>query len=137
MGLFHFYDIGNTEIYVFDDFMIKQVKEGVFIDKQDVRQLVEIIDKHFKSKKFGFISNRVNSYTINPLTYSEANKIDNLIVFAVITNDAKMRETSEFENKFHNKPFSVFENLSDAIVWINDALKQNNNQTNSTSLKEK
>ena len=47
MGLFHFYDIGNTDVYVFDDFLIKQVKEGAFINDEETELFVEIIKKHF------------------------------------------------------------------------------------------
>ncbi|MEQ3664804.1 MULTISPECIES: hypothetical protein [unclassified Olleya] len=124
MGIFHYYDIGNAEIYVFDDFLIKQVKEGAFISDDDTELFVEIIEKHFKNKNFAFISNRVASYSVNPLVYNAANKIPNLVAFAVITNDEKMRETSRFENKFHNKPFELFENLSDTILWTSKIIKQ-------------
>ena len=43
MGIFHYYDIGNAEIYVFDDFLIKQVKEGAFISDDETELFVEII----------------------------------------------------------------------------------------------
>lgn len=124
MGIFHYYDIGNAEIYVFDDFLIKQVKEGAFISDDETELFVEIIEKHFKNKNFAFISNRVASYTVNPLVYSAAKKIPNLVAFAVISTDEKMRETSRFENKFHNKPFELFENLSDTILWTSKIIKQ-------------
>ncbi len=124
MGIFHYYDIGNAEIYVFDDFLIKQVKEGAFISDDETELFVEIIEKHFKNKNFAFISNRVTSYSVNPLIYNAANKILNLVAFAVITNDEKMLEISRFENKFHNKPFNHFENLSDTILWTSKIIKQ-------------
>jgi len=126
MGKFQYYDIGNAEVYVFDDFLIKQVKEGAFISDDETELFVEIIGKHFKNKNFAFISNRVVSYTVNPLVYNAAKSIPNLVAFAVISTDHKMRETSKFENKFHNKPFKLFKNLSDTILWTSDIIKQEN-----------
>ena len=134
MGLFHFYDIGNTDVYVFDDFLIKQVKEGAFINDEETELFVEIIKKHFDNRNFAFISNRINSYSVNPLVYTAAEKLPNLVAFAVITVDEKMREISIFENKFHNRPFNTFDNLSDAISWVSEIIKDKNKTKSSDFL---
>ena len=118
MGIINYYNISHAEVFVFDDFLIKQVKEGVKIDLEETEELKLILEEHFKNKKMVYISNRVTSYSVNPLVYKEVEKMSNLVAIAVIPNDLKMRQSAEFEKQFFNKPFEIFNNLTDAINWV-------------------
>ena len=75
MGIINYYNISHAEVFVFDDFLIKQVKEGVKIDLEETEELKLILEEHFKNKKMAYISNRVTSYSVNPLVYKEVEKI--------------------------------------------------------------
>jgi hypothetical protein len=67
MGMFHYYDIGHAEVFIFDDFLIKQVREGELVDKEETLEFKVILNEHFKGKNMAYISNRVFSYAVNPL----------------------------------------------------------------------
>lgn len=121
--MFHYYDIGHAEVFVFDDFLIKQIKEGVLIDLKETKQLETILKKHFNKTNLVYISNRVTSYSVNPLVYKEVEKISNLVAIAIIPNSGKMLQSALYEKKFYNKPFEIFDTLSEAIIWVSKILK--------------
>ncbi|WP_431135513.1 hypothetical protein [Psychroserpens mesophilus] len=130
MGMFHYYDIGHAEVFVFDDFLIKQVKEGVTIDMEKVDDFRHILNKHFDNKNMAYISNRVTSYSVNPLVYKEAEKISNMVAIAIIPANDKMRTSVEYESQFYDKPFGIFDNLTEAIKWIHKIIESENAQLN-------
>ncbi|MFC7443975.1 hypothetical protein [Mesoflavibacter profundi] len=128
MGIINYYNISHAEVLVFDDFLIKQVKEGVKIDLEETKELKLILKEHFKNKKMAYISNRVTSYSVNPLVYKEVEKMSNLVAIAIIPKDETMRQSAEFERQFFNKPFEIFENLSDAIQWVQKIILNENKE---------
>lgn len=128
MGIINYYNISHAEVFVFDDFLIKQVKEGVKIDLEETKELKLILEEHFKNKKMAYISNRVTSYSVNPLVYKEVEKMSNLVAIAIIPKDETMRQSAEFERQFFNKPFEIFENLSDAIQWVQKIILNENKE---------
>ncbi len=126
MGFFHYYDIGHAEVFVFDDFLVKQVKEGETVDMKETRLFKNILEEHFSNKNMAYISNRVTSYSVNPLVYKESEKISNLVAIAIIPATPKMRASAEYESQFYNKPFGIFDNLSEAIKWIQKIIEKEN-----------
>ena len=125
-GMFHYYDLDHAEVFVFNDFLIKQVKEGVVVDLEDVGPFKAILDEHFNGKNMAYISNRVTSYSVNPLVYKQAEKISNLVAIAIIPGTDKMRKSAEFESQFYNRPFGIFDNLSEAIKWVHKIIEEKN-----------
>ncbi|WP_299522705.1 hypothetical protein [Winogradskyella sp.] len=128
MGLFHYYNSGHAEIFVFDDFLVKQIKEGESIDKEELEIFNEVLEKHFKNKNMAYISNRITSYSVNPLVYKEAEKISNMVAVAIIPATPKMRANAEYERQFYNKPFGIFDNLSKAIKWVHKIIEKENSK---------
>lgn len=120
--MFHYYNSNYAEIFIFDDFLIKQIKEGVVITPEHNKELKKLISKHFKDKNIAYISNRVESYTVDPMVYKEAVKIPNLVAMAIIPSTENMRANAEFEKIFYNKPYGIFENLTDAIKWVHSII---------------
>lgn len=121
--MFFYYNFPETEMFVFDEFLICQVREGAEIQPDHNIQLNEIIQKHFSEKKLAYISNRINSYSVDPLTYVGTEKIPNLVAIAMIPQTGIMRRSAEFESDFYDKPYEIFNNLSDAIAWVHSILK--------------
>ncbi|PZX36254.1 hypothetical protein LX97_03465 [Nonlabens dokdonensis] len=123
--MFHHYNLKESDIFIFDQFLIIQIKEGVLVNMPHEEELNDIIQKHFKGKDMVYISNRVNSYAVNPLIYPETEKILNLVAIAIVPKTQKMRSNAEFERKFYNKPYGVFDTLSLAIEWVHTVIDKN------------
>lgn len=122
MGIIKYYNFEDGELFVFDQFIINQIKEGVVIQPEHNDILNDAIQRHFSGKNMIYISNRVKSYSVNPLTYSETEKIPNLIAIAIIPRTKLMRRNAEYEKKFFEKPYEIFDNLSNAIEWAHELL---------------
>ncbi|MFT7050541.1 MAG: hypothetical protein ACJAZK_001137 [Psychroserpens sp.] len=130
MGMFHYYDIGHAEVFIFDDFLIKQVREGELVDKEETLEFKVILNEHFKGKNMAYISNRVFSYAVNPLVYKEADKIPNLVAIAIIPSNEKTHPSAKYESQFYDGPFGIFKNLSDAIQWVHKIIERENSELN-------
>ncbi|HLV69611.1 MAG TPA: hypothetical protein VKY34_02805 [Xanthomarina sp.] len=123
MGMLHYYNFPETEMFVFDEFLICQIREGAEIHPEYNEKLNKVIQKHFTVKNMVYISNRVNSYSVNPLTYVETERIPNLIAIAMIPETELMKKNAEFERDFFDKPYEIFDSLSKAIQWAHTIVK--------------
>ncbi|WP_417867619.1 hypothetical protein [Xanthomarina gelatinilytica] len=123
MGMLHYYNFPETEMFVFDEFLICQIREGAEIHPEYNEKLNKVIQKHFTGKNMVYISNRVNSYSVNPLTYVETERIPNLIAIAMIPETELMKKNAEFERDFFDKPYEIFDSLSKAIQWAHTIVK--------------
>ncbi|MGC1632854.1 MAG: hypothetical protein WA749_12155 [Gelidibacter sp.] len=126
MGIINYHNLEDSELFIFDQYIINQVKEGVVIDAKFNDTLNAYIQKYFSGKKMVYISNRAKSYSVNPLVISEIGKIPNLIAVAMIPDNEVMRKSAEFEKEFYNKPYKIFDCLSDAIFWVHKIIRETN-----------
>ena len=123
MGRFYHYKLDYCEIFVLDDVIVKQIEEGQIISSNHIDELQRIIDKHFKNKNLVYLSNRTFSYSVDPLIYKEASKIENLKGIGIIVSNERRIKTALFEGKFYEKEFEVFENFDTAMSWVNSLLR--------------
>ncbi|MEL6812946.1 MAG: hypothetical protein AAFP76_16600 [Bacteroidota bacterium] len=126
MSMFHYYDLGYAEAFIFDQFLINQIREGVTITPRHNKKLEEIIDKHFKNRPVVYISNRINSYAVNPITYIDTSKIHNLLAMAIVADTDINKKNAIYESSFYKKPFQVFETLSEAMAWVHQIIRESN-----------
>ncbi|MFB9056556.1 hypothetical protein ACFFU9_07330 [Mariniflexile ostreae] len=124
MGIIKYFDLKDSEIFIFDEFIINQIKEGVVIEPHHNDLLNHFIKDHFSSRDMVYISNRVKSYSVNPLIYSETEKIPNMLAIALIPLTASMRKSAEYERQFYDKPYEIFDSLIPAILWVQKILKK-------------
>jgi len=102
---------------IYDDHLIVVMKAGITITPSHNKVLLNIVDTYYRKKKFVYITNRINSYAVNPTVYYETSKIEELVGFAVVSKDFKAKSNAEVEKLFFNKPFEVFKTIEEAIAW--------------------
>ena len=57
--------------YLFDDFFIMEVNEGVHFNSEKLNQLITEIRSHYGDhKKVAYVSNRIHSYSIDPVLWA-------------------------------------------------------------------
>ncbi len=107
-----------------DNILIAELNEGILLDVEENRKLLEIGRKTFNNDSYGYISNRVNSYGVNPMVYLEAASTPTLKAIAVVTTNPVCRENTILERQFYknNNSFEVFQTLEEAINWIKDKI---------------
>ncbi len=125
MSMFHYYNFPHCEAFIFDDFLITQIREGTTITPAHNQELRQIIDLHFSNKNVVYISNRYFSYAVDPLTYLETSKIHNLLAIAIVTDSDISKSNALLESMFYKKKFAIFPTLSKAMGWVNGVILEN------------
>jgi len=110
------FDFGYVQLY--DTYAVGVMNEGADISADDHILLSSALQKHFGRKPFGYISNRLYSYSIDPRAYQTTSKIKNLIAISVVTNNPAQRLSASVEELFFGRPFQYFGNISEARHWM-------------------
>ncbi|XOL41981.1 hypothetical protein KCTC32420_02368 [Aequorivita nionensis] len=122
MGMFHYYEFKESEVFIFDNFLVNQIKEGVTVIPAHNDKLRKVVDEHFANKKMVYISNRYFNYAVDPLTYLETSKIHNLVAMAIVADTTMAKSNAKLESMFYKKKFEIFETLSEAMAWVQKEL---------------
>ena len=107
--------IGN--VYFYDAVVITEFNEGVNVSYVTGIQLLMECMKHIGTKPFTVISNRVNSYSVQPTDYKYLERVPNLKGIAIVTKDAVSAANAMLESKFYSKAFAVFDSVKTACEW--------------------
>tara|TARA_B100000795_G_C22777476_1_gene430692 strand:+ start:1380 stop:1748 length:369 start_codon:yes stop_codon:yes gene_type:complete len=114
------YDFCEIEIY--DNYLVSVMFEGINLTPDKNAILLNIATKYFKNTNFGYITNRLQSYSVDPSIYIETSKIENLVSFAIVSSKKINISNTEIEKLFYKKPFKHFTSLKDAIEWTNNII---------------
>lgn len=120
--MLHYYDLDVSQVFIHENFLINQIREGQAIHPEHVEILRELVERHFKVRPMIYLSNRIHSYAVNPITYTYLPTIKNLIAIGIVATTKESREAAQFEKSFFDKPFKIFNNLTDAISWSHKIL---------------
>lgn len=111
------------EIHIYEYYMVVTVNAGVNISTHHNQTLLNIADTYFRNKQFVYITHRVNSYSVDPAIYKETSKISNLAGFCVVSKNYMAKSAAQIEKLFLNKPFEIFDTLTEAIEWAQSVTK--------------
>lgn len=114
----HIIDLDFATIQLFDSYVIATIREGVVFDEAEKQQIHEIFTTFYPNQPFGYISNRVFDYSVNPTCYLDADDCKNLVGMAILCHSEKSFQMAHFEKSFNERPFEVFCSLKDSIDWI-------------------
>ncbi|MDN3723535.1 hypothetical protein QRD02_04015 [Aequorivita sp. SDUM287046] len=110
------------EMRIFSNFVLVIMKEGITVKPEYNDDLLEVSEKYFRDRPFGYITFRKNSYAVNPMVYFKTSEIKNLVAFAVVSTDGLKIANLELEKRFLKKPFKHFKNLDEAKMWVNEMI---------------
>ena len=113
-------DFSSVKLY--ENYMIVEMDPGVHITTKDNATLIDIADTYFKNKPFVYITNRVNSYSVDPAIYKETSKIKNLVGLCVVSKNFMAKSAAQIEKLFFDKAFEIFDTLPEAIKWAKTTL---------------
>ena len=112
-------DTSFGTVTVFGSIISIVIDEGITFRPEDLDELFEIFDVYFPDKKFGYISNRINDYSIelSPKLYKRIHP--NVAALAAICYTQSSYKSAQFEKEFYkNKPFEAFKNYDEAVAWL-------------------
>lgn len=121
-------------LLVSNNILISEINEGVTLNKAISDAIIHFAKATFQNRPFVYLTNRVNSYAVDPIIYRDVSQLKNLRGFAVVSQTLSARN-AEIERLFLNKPFEIFSDLDKAKSWALNTLKDNYAQ--SLSIKTK
>lgn len=106
--------------YFFDNFLISEIAEGIHFDWNKAEKLIaEIIKFYGKNVQVGFISNRINHYSVDPQNWVKLEKKYTFLTASaiVIYNNSNFMNAS-IEKQFAKKSIKRCRSLAEAIDWM-------------------
>ena len=111
------------ELYFFKNYLVAELKEGVIIDSNSFAEVQHCVYHYYGNRPFGFIANRVNSYSINLSDTSKFNKdFPNLVAYAVISYNELCEKVYKVEDHFFKYNRRLFKNLEKGVSWVENIL---------------
>ena len=117
--------ITKADLEIHDNLAITRFDEGSDILIEDWLEIQEVLLDNF-SGKFAWISDRINSYSIDPTVVSAIiEDIDNVVCLAQMNYGKKLRDSTEIAKDFLSVkvPFRSFGTLDDALNWVREKLR--------------
>ena len=117
--------ITKADLEIHDNLAITRFDEGSDILIEDWLEIQEVLLDNF-SGKFAWISDRINSYSIDPTVVSAIiDDLDNVVCLAQVNYGKKLRDSTEMAKDFLSVkvPFRSFGTLDDALNWVREKLR--------------
>ncbi|MEP2935431.1 MAG: hypothetical protein ABJM06_06925 [Gilvibacter sp.] len=107
------------KFYFFENFIISEFNEGVIVTYEVSAPIINEAKKHYgKAAPIAYISNRVNSYSVNPTDWLRFYKENNFIVsMAVIAHNHLALSNVMLERCFVRCKMKKFSTLLMAASW--------------------
>ncbi|WP_308992830.1 hypothetical protein QLS71_015790 [Mariniflexile litorale] len=105
--------------YFLETFIISELNDGVHFDWEMIKDAMsELINFYGNDIKLVYISNRVNSYSMNPQTWiTVAQDYDIIVANAIVTYNKMAYMNAKLEKKYTNMNINHFLTLDEAINW--------------------
>lgn len=114
------FDFGS--IIIEDNLVIGIMKEGSHVSRDSNKILLDFCSDYFKGKSFGYISHRINSYSVDPTVYINAAKHHSLAAIAVVYDSELKNSNTLVEKQFFKQPFQAFPTMESAKNWLKQVL---------------
>jgi len=109
-------NFGDFEFY--EDYFIGRIHQGVDAGSHFIDALSELIQKHFARRPVIYISDRVNSYSLDPRATSELIERNDIRFTAVVTYNSRQNYIYSFEEHIiKGTTMCIFDSLESAVEW--------------------
>ncbi len=109
------------DFFFFEKFMVAEICEGIHFGWDKVMQLVQEAYNHYGANfKIAYISNRINSYSIEPVTWMKLRKNGHnfITAIAVVSYTDLAVKIATLEKVFASASLKRCTNLDEAIKWV-------------------
>lgn len=116
----------------YDKYVISIINAGVNLTVEKSNIMSQIALDYYENKPFVYITNRIHEYTVEPEVFKEISKMKSLAGFVVVSDSKDSIKNALLEKIFLDKPFQIFNNLEDAVLWARNisVISKNKNSTN-------
>lgn len=114
------------EIHFLENLVVLEFDEGAHIDFNSSQEFLNlIIDFYGLEKQFGYITNRVNKFSVAPLDCSKFNTyLKNLTIFGNVAYSYLDNLNIDLEKRFCEIPYKGFNDIYSAVDWVNNYINK-------------
>lgn len=124
-----YYKLEKTfgNFYFCDKFFIAELYESIHFDWKMVESVMSDVCNHYgKNAKLGYISNRVDSYSMDPQSWEKVHEKYGIIqLSAIIAYNNFTFMNATLEKQFSSKSIKRCTSLTEAIDWISNSKELN------------
>ncbi len=114
----------DITIRLYNGVAIIEISEGVALSYENGHKIFNRLLSIIGDKPWVYVSNRVNSYSLDPNDYRHLNQIPTLKGIGVIQYEKSIQTALDLEKMFIKKPFKTFNDLDSAIEWALIKIKE-------------
>ncbi len=115
--LLHVYTSNLGVIYFYEHLVVAEFNEGISLSYHNAFSLLLKSIKYVGTRPIVYISNRINSYSVQPNDYKYLEKVPNIKGIAIVVKDPIGTSNAMLESKFVSKNFGVFSSIQEAQTW--------------------
>ncbi len=121
------YVLETAKVVLYQNIVVVVGTEGTHVTYEKVTNVLRIVKEIYGTDiPFVYISNRIHSYSIDPLAYYEAIKLfPNLKAYAIVSHNKRSRTLAVLEKLFMKKSIRVFDELEKAFEWAEQMITKN------------
>ena len=116
-------EIGTFRFY--ENIVIGQIREGMQIDLDNSLPLFALAWEQYRNKPVVYISDRKNSYSLDPTMHYETKKLVPFVAgYAWVVYDDRCEKVARLEERFLDFPTEVFRSMQPALEWAWNLLQE-------------
>jgi hypothetical protein len=102
----------------FEGYFIGRIDDGVNAGKEHLQELSSLIEKYYSGAPTIYISDRVHSYSIDPIATQNLIANSNIAYAAVVLHSSDQEKSYPLEKiMISNVKLEQFHNLENAVTW--------------------
>lgn len=113
----HTFSFGK--LYFFEHMMVSEFKEGILFTFANALEFISKAEAYYGTEKnLVYISNRINSYSVDPVDWIKLGfSYNNLLSIGVVNYTFFKKKVFHVEKMFCRKPMKGFSSLNEAVDW--------------------
>jgi hypothetical protein len=108
------------DFYLLDNFIIAEFYEGIHFDWDKIQVLASELIRHYGYElKLGYISNRINPYSIDPHLWTNFDQeFGFIIASAIVVYDDISYMNATLEKQFTSNSLKRCSSIEEALLWM-------------------
>ena len=114
----HQTELDFAVVKFFDTYVLCKISQGASVGIEEVVKLHKLYREYYGAKRYGYIFDRTDDFTIDPISYMQCSYYPDVTAFAIIAPNPVTKKTVQFEEKFSKMQLKTFDTLEDAQLWM-------------------
>ena len=129
------FDFGD--LFFLPNVIVAEFKEGILFTYKDAEKFISTAEAFYRANKVYYISNRINSYAVNPIDWIRINnKYKNLEAIGMVQYNSVGKRFLMIEKIFCSRPIKDFTSLDEAFNWVQKQIKMDREALKKKSAKK-